>query len=234
MDGPFSIRKQLEAGKNFWKRKTGRRYIAYFQAYTNTYGPVDYLASIYRQALMEPDIAGISIATRPDCLGTEIMRLFASLKQYFRINSSGLSWDFRRSTKKRLCLSAEDIPSCLPKRWKLFISGYSCNRPCHSGLPGNGGNASADHPFLNRCGIFGIKLQLLHVLRGTDLAADHEAGLFRTYERDEYLNLVIDCLEHLRPDIVIHRVTGDGPKDLLIAPLWASRKREVLNLFITG
>ena len=78
--------------------------------------------------------------------------------------------------------------------------------------------------------IQGIKLQLLHVLRDTDLAADHEAGLFRTYERDEYLDLVIDCLEHLRPDIVIHRVTGDGPKDLLIAPLWASRKREVLNL----
>ena len=84
--------------------------------------------------------------------------------------------------------------------------------------------------YLNAMDIQGIKLQLLHVLRGTDLAADHEAGLFRTYERDEYLNLVIDCLEHLRPDIVIHRVTGDGPKDLLIAPLWASRKREVLNL----
>ena len=123
VDGPFSIREQLEAGKKLLeKKKTGRRYIAYFQAYTNTYGPVDYLASIYRQALMEPDIAGISIATRPDCLGTEIMRLFASLKQDFRINSSGLSWDFRRSTKKRLCLSAEDIPfPVLPKRWKLFI-----------------------------------------------------------------------------------------------------------------
>ena len=84
VDGPFSIRKQLEAGKKLLeKKKTGRRYIAYFQAYTNTYGPVDYLASIYRQALMEPDIAGISIATRPDCLGTEIMRLFVSLKHYF-------------------------------------------------------------------------------------------------------------------------------------------------------
>ena len=84
LDGPFSIREQLEAGKKLLeKKKTGRRYIAYFQANTNTYGPVDYLASIYRQALMEPDIAGISIATRPDCLGTEIMRLFASLKQDF-------------------------------------------------------------------------------------------------------------------------------------------------------
>ena len=75
-----------------------------------------------------------------------------------------------------------------------------------------------------------FKLQLLHVLRGTDLAADYQKGLFQVLERDEYLDLVADCLEHLDPSIVIHRVTGDGPKDLLIAPLWASRKREVLNL----
>ena len=78
--------------------------------------------------------------------------------------------------------------------------------------------------------IQGIKLQLLHVLKGTDLAADYEKGLFSALEREEYLDLVIDCLEHLNPDIVIHRVTGDGPKELLLAPLWASRKREVLNL----
>ena len=84
--------------------------------------------------------------------------------------------------------------------------------------------------YLNHMDIQGIKLQLLHVLRGTDLAADYEKGLFKTYEREEYLALLIDCLEHLDPDIVIHRITGDGPKDLLIAPLWASRKREVLNL----
>ena len=84
--------------------------------------------------------------------------------------------------------------------------------------------------YLDQMDIQGIKLQLLHVLKGTELAGDYEAKLFRTYEREEYLDLVIDCLEHLRPDIVIHRVTGDGPKELLIAPLWASRKREVLNL----
>ena len=84
--------------------------------------------------------------------------------------------------------------------------------------------------YLNHQDIQGIKLQLLHVLRGTDLASDYEKGLFCTYERDEYISLVISCLEHLRPDMVIHRITGDGPKDLLIAPLWASRKREVLNL----
>ena len=84
--------------------------------------------------------------------------------------------------------------------------------------------------YLNGRDIQGIKLQLLHVLRGTDLADDYLAGKFHVYEREEYLNLLIECLEHLDPSIVIHRMTGDGPADLLIAPLWASRKREVLNL----
>ena len=84
--------------------------------------------------------------------------------------------------------------------------------------------------YLNRKDIQGIKLQLLHVLKGTDLAEDYLAGKFHAYEREEYLDLLIRCLEHLDPDIVIHRITGDGPKDLLIAPLWTSRKREVLNL----
>ena len=84
--------------------------------------------------------------------------------------------------------------------------------------------------YLNGRDIQGIKLQLLHVLRGTDLADDYLAGKFHVYEREEYLNLLIECLEHLNPSIVIHRITGDGPADLLIAPLWASRKREVLNL----
>ena len=83
--------------------------------------------------------------------------------------------------------------------------------------------------YLNQLDIQGFKLQLLHVLRGTDLAEDYERGLFSVYTQEEYLNVLVCCLEHLSPDIVIHRLTGDGPKDLLIAPLWASRKREVLN-----
>jgi radical SAM protein (TIGR01212 family) len=90
------------------------------------------------------------------------------------------------------------------------------------GLPGESNeDILATMEYLNQMDIQGIKLQLLHVLRGTDLAADYEEGMFQTYERDEYLSLLIECLEHLRPDIVIHRITGDGPKDLLIAPLWA-------------
>ena len=99
------------------------------------------------------------------------------------------------------------------------------------GLPGENSRDVLDTmKYLNTCQIQGIKLQLLHVLSGTDLAADYQAGKFSVLDREEYIDLVIRCLEHLDPSIVIHRVTGDGPKDLLIAPLWASRKREVLNL----
>ena len=98
------------------------------------------------------------------------------------------------------------------------------------GLPGETDEQIlATMDYLNRQDIQGVKLQLLHVLRGTDLAKDYEAGRFSVYTKDAYLDLVIRCLETLRPDLVIHRVTGDGPKELLIAPLWASRKREVLN-----
>ena len=99
------------------------------------------------------------------------------------------------------------------------------------GLPGEKErDILATMEYLNRKKVQGIKLQLLHVLKGTDLAYDYLAGKFRVYEREEYLDILIGCLEHLNPDIVIHRITGDGPKELLIAPLWASRKREVLNL----
>ena len=99
------------------------------------------------------------------------------------------------------------------------------------GLPGETRNdILSTMEYLNHMDIQGIKLQLLHVLAGTDLAEDYARGIFRVLGREEYLDLLIDCLEHLDPSIVIHRVTGDGPGNLLIAPLWASRKREVLNL----
>ena len=99
------------------------------------------------------------------------------------------------------------------------------------GLPGEDRErVLASVRYLNRMDIQGVKLQLLHVLSGTDLAIDHSRGLFRTLSQEEYVSLVIDCLEHLRPEIVIHRLTGDGPSALLVAPLWAARKRDVLNL----
>ena len=206
------------------------KYIAYFQAYTNTYAPVEYLRKIFTEAISHPDIVALSIGTRPDCLGDDVMELLYTLN---RIKPVWVELGLQTIHENTARYIRRGYPlSCFDDAVQRLRAG-SIEVIVHTilGLPGeNREDILGTMEYLNAMDIQGIKLQLLHVLWGTDLAADYEAGLFRTYKRDEYLDLVIDCLEHLRPDIVIHRVTGDGPKDLLIAPLWASRKREVLNL----
>ena len=191
---------------------------------------MEHLRKIFTEAISHPDIVALSIGTRPDCLGDDVLELLDSLNQikpvWVELGLQTIHEDTARYIRRGYPLSCFDTAVK-----NLRAGGIEVIVHTILGLPGESRKDILETmAYLNAMDIQGIKLQLLHVLRGTDLAADHEAGLFRTYERDEYLNLVIDCLEHLRPDIVIHRVTGDGPKDLLIAPLWASRKREVLNL----
>ncbi|MDO4519272.1 MAG: TIGR01212 family radical SAM protein [Eubacteriales bacterium] len=206
------------------------KYIAYFQAYTNTYAPVDYLRKIFTEAISHPGIVALSIGTRPDCISEEIVGLLSELNQIKpvwielglqTIHEKTAAYIRRGYPLSRFAIAVEQLKS------------HHIEVIVHTilGLPGESTEDILDTiHYLNQMQIDGIKLQLLHVLRDTDLADDYEKGCFRTYERDEYIQLVIQCLEHLDPDIVIHRVTGDGPKNLLIAPLWASRKREVLNL----
>ena len=227
----LSVSEQIASGQKKLSAKTKcRKFIAYFQAYTNTYAPVSYLRPLFLEAIRHPDIVVLSIATRPDCINDEILTLLSELNQikpvWVELGLQTIHEDTARYIRRGYPLSCFDTAVK-----NLRAGGIEVIVHTILGLPGESRKDILETmAYLNAMDIQGIKLQLLHVLRGTDLAADHEAGLFRTYERDEYLNLVIDCLEHLRPDIVIHRVTGDGPKDLLIAPLWASRKREVLNL----
>ena len=231
----LSVTDQLNQAKALlsskWTPEPGKpSLIAYFQAYTNTYAPVEHLRKIFTEAISHPDIVALSIGTRPDCLGDDVLDLLYSLNQikpvWVELGLQTIHEDTARYIRRGYPLSCFDTAVK-----NLRAGGIEVIVHTILGLPGESRKDILETmAYLNAMDIQGIKLQLLHVLRGTDLAADHEAGLFRTYERDEYLNLVIDCLEHLRPDIVIHRVTGDGPKDLLIAPLWASRKREVLNL----
>ena len=227
----LSITEQINTQiKSLSSKRPIHKYIAYFQAYTNTYAPVEHLRKIFTEVISHPDIVALSIGTRPDCLGDDVLDLLYSLNQikpvWVELGLQTIHEDTARYIRRGYPLSCFDTAVK-----NLRAGGIEVIVHTILGLPGESRKDILETmAYLNAMDIQGIKLQLLHVLRGTDLAADHEAGLFRTYERDEYLNLVIDCLEHLRPDIVIHRVTGDGPKDLLIAPLWASRKREVLNL----
>lgn len=207
-----------------------RKYIAYFQAYTNTYAPVPYLERIFTEALSHPLVCGLSIGTRPDCLGEEVIALLERLNRqkpvWVELGLQTIHEDtavYIRRGYPLLCF--QDAAAALRQ------AGIEVIVHTILGLPGETAeNILETMNYLNHQDIQGIKLQLLHVLKDTDLARDYEQGNFQVYSREEYIDLVISCLEHLSPDIVIHRITGDGPKELLLAPLWASRKREVLNL----
>ena len=228
-----SVCDQLKTGQEmFGKKKTGNLFIAYFQAYTNTYGKLEYLAEIYEEALKQPQIVGISIATRPDCLPEEILDLLVSLQAKYPNKDIWIELGLQTIH--------ESTAAYIRRGYKLDVFDAAVanlkalNIPVivHVilGLPGETTDMVLQTlQYLNRLSIFGIKLQLLHVLKDTDLATDYLAGKFETLSKEDYMSLLIRCLKNLSPDIVIHRLTGDGPKDLLIAPTWSLYKRDFFN-----
>lgn len=228
-----TVAEQITQGKDLWGEKTvGNHFIAYFQAYTNTYAPIRRLRELYTQALSQPEIVGISIATRPDCLDDDVFALLDELQvQYpdkFIWIELGLQ-TIHESTalyiRRGYELSCFEEAVCSLKKHNIPWIAHII-----LGLPGETPKDIYDTvKYLNTKKPFGVKLQLLHILKGTDLANDYEKGLFEALSKDEYLNILIHCLELLSPQIVVHRLTGDGPKDLLIAPLWSRNKKEVLN-----
>lgn len=236
--GILSMKEQLQKGKSLFRTKNvGDCYIAYFQAYTNTYAPVAYLEEVYTQALDEPSVNGISIATRPDCLGDDVLMLLCDLQVrypnkfiWIELGLQTMHAHTARYIRRGYELSVfEHALAELSKRNIPVIVHVIL------GLPGETtSNMLATIRYLNEqlVGHFpmcGIKLQLLHVLKDTDLADAYDRHEFDVMTLEQYIDTVVICLEHLSPDIVIHRVTGDGPKDLLIAPLWSRNKRNVLN-----
>ena len=228
-----SVTEQLEAGLSLFRGKSvGNKFIAYFQAYTNTYGPLEYLENIFTEALSHPKVAGISIATRPDCLSDGVLALLQVLKERFsdkfiwiELGLQTIHEDTALYIRRGYALPVfEDALSALNNL------GISVIVHVILGLPGESRKHVLETiDYLANKSIFGIKLQLLHILKGTDLAKDYENNLFSVYTKEEYIDLVIDCIEHLPKDVVLHRVTGDGPKNLLIAPLWSGNKKDVLN-----
>lgn len=230
-----SIDEQIAEGLSLFRvKKIGTRYIAYFQAYTNTYAPVSYLEKIYMEALEHADIAGISIATRPDCLPEECLTLLSTLQSRY---PDKFIW-----VELGLQTIHEQTADFIRRGYPLSVFEDSIKR-LHArhipvivhvilGLPGENDEMQYQTiQYLNTLQPFGIKLQLLHILKGTDLA-DYYLGRsndFNALTKEHYLQLLIGCIERLSPDIVLHRVTGDGPKDLLLAPTWSLNKRDVLN-----
>lgn len=229
-DVSLSITEQIDSQIAILQSKRPiEHFIAYFQAYTNTYAAVDYLEKIFTEALRHPKVVGLSIGTRPDCLEPEKVSLLSRLNQikpvWVELGLQTIHENTARYIRRGYPLSCfEDAVHHLRKENIEVI--------VHTilGLPGETDDMILNTMrYLNQMDIQGIKLQLLHVLSDTDLASDYQRGLFRVYSQDEYISLVIRCLEVLSPNITIHRITGDGPSDLLLAPQWATRKRTVLN-----
>ena len=229
-DRRLSITEQLQAQKAMIRNKRPvRKYIAYFQAYTNTYAPVEYLEQIFTEAIADPEVVVLSIATRPDCLEPDVLELLERLNRQKpvwvelglqTIHESTASYIRRGYPFSCFETALEEL-----HRRQISVIVHTI-----LGLPFETEEMVLETMrCLNRYPISGIKLQLLHVLKHTDLAKDYLDRKFQVLSRDAYLSLVMRCLAQLRPDLVIHRLTGDGPKDLLIAPLWSQAKRSVLN-----
>lgn len=229
-DRRTSITEQIEAGKDQSIRKhSGSSYIAYFQAYTNTYAPVSYLRSVFTEAINHPDIRILSIATRPDCLNDDVLALLAELNKkkpvWVELGLQTIHEETAQFIRRGYKLPV--FEDALRKLRKIGITVIVHTILC---LPGESREMMLDTiRYLNTQDIQGIKLQLLHILKHTDLADYYEKHPFYLPSQEEYYELLGMCICSLRPDIVIHRLTGDGPKQLLVAPLWTGNKRQVLN-----
>lgn len=226
----MSITEQIESGKKRVEKKIkSGKYIAYFQAFTNTYAPVEMLRQKYEEAINHPDIVALSIATRPDCLGDDVLRLLDEMNKIKPVFVElGLQTIHQKSAKYiRRGYDLNVYDKAVRDLKKIGV-----NVVVHVilGLPNESENDMLETvKYVCESGANGIKLQLLHVIDGTDLAKDYEKGLFKTLEFDEYVNLIVKCVKIIPKDIVIHRLTGDGAKKDLIAPLWSADKKRVLN-----
>lgn len=221
---------QIDWAKQRIQKKTpAQSYIAYFQSFTNTYADITYLEEIFTGAVNHPQVAALSIATRPDCLPAEVLRLIERLCRikpvFVELGLQTVHEETARYIRRgyRLPCYGEAVRS-------LLSAGAEPVAHIILGLPRETRAQMLETvSYVGKSGAKGIKLQLLHVLSGTDLAKDYERGLFETMGLDEYAGILCECIELLPRDMVIHRLTGDGPKKLLIAPKWSGDKKHVWN-----
>lgn len=232
----LSITKQIEDAKLRIKSKTDcRKFIAYFQAFTNTYASPDYLRKVFYEAINHPDIVALSIATRPDCLQEEIIDLLFELNEIKPVwVELGLQTihpktaDFIRRGYNLDCFT--EAVERLNKIHIATIVHLIIGLPyldSHKITMESKDDILESIAFLAKLPLEGIKLQLLHVLKDTDLAA--YLSQITILSKEEYIDYIITCIEHLPEDMVIHRITGDGPKSLLLAPDWSKNKKDILN-----
>lgn len=225
-----AITVQIEKGKERVKEKIKNgKYIAYFQAFTNTYAPVQRLRALYEEAISHPDIAVLAIATRPDCLPEDVIRLLQEMNWrkpvWVELGLQTIHEKTAEHIRRGYPLSVYDEAVK-----KLKNIGVQVIVHVILGLPGETKEDIKETvSYVGKSGVDGIKLQLLHVMRGTDLEKEYQEGKCRVMSMEEYVPLVADCMALLPEKMVIHRMTGDGDKKNLIAPKWSMDKKRVLN-----
>ena len=229
-DCTMSITQQIERGKEQVRKKIKNgRYIAYFQAFTNTYAPVGKLRSLYMEAINHKDIAVLSIATRPDCLPDEALDLLCECNQIKPVWVELGLQTINPSTAAYI-RRGYPLPVYDDAVRRLKACGIEVITHVILGLPGESRRDMLDTvSYVGRSHADGIKLQLLHVIRGTDLEKDYREGKFETLTFESYVELVADCIALLPENMVIHRMTGDGDKRTLVAPMWSTDKKRVFN-----
>lgn len=229
-DRRLSVTQQIEAGKALLAGKhKDKGYIAYFQAFTNTYAPLPYLKRVFTEAIQHPDIQILSIATRPDCLDCDIISMLYELNQIKPVWIE-LGLQTIHPASAAFIRRGYDLPIFEDAVFRLRVHGLPVIVHTILFLPGETHDMMLDTiHYLNKLDIQGIKLQLLHILRHTDLELYYREHPFPLPVMEEYFHMLGDCICHLRPDIVIHRLTGDGPRSLLVTPSFSGSKRYVLN-----
>ena len=225
-----SIRRQLDHAKAILGGKAaGCGYIAYFQNFSNTHAPVSRLRELFTETIVQPDVDILDIATRPDCLPPDVLVLLSELQQikpvWVELGLQTIHPETASYIRRGYPLSCFDAAMADLQAANIPVIVHMI-----LGLPGETPEMIRETAaYIGASGAAGIKFHLLHVLRGTDLAAEYARGAFDVLSLEAYTQLLIDCIRRIPPEMVVHRLTGDGPKSLLLAPLWSGDKKRVLN-----
>ncbi|MCQ2520303.1 MAG: TIGR01212 family radical SAM protein [Lachnospiraceae bacterium] len=229
----MSITEQINAGKKLILNKLPKNkpfgLIAYFQAFTNTYADIRTLTAKYEEAINHPEVVAVSIATRPDCINEEIVALLSKLNKkkpiWVELGLQTIHEETAKYIRRGYSLDVFEKAVSMLKRAEVEIITHVI-----LGLPKESKNQMLETvEYVGKSGSTGIKLQLLHVLKETDLEKEYITGNFEVLSEQDYVNLVCDSVKLLPPHMVIHRMTGDGDKKLLVAPLWSADKKHVIN-----
>lgn len=229
-----NVAEAIEMAKSVVAGKGAEKYIAYFQSYTGTYAPVERLRALYAQTVDHPDIVALSIGTRPDCLENEVLELLSELNEeksvWVELGLQTIHPATAEYIRREYPLEVFDdaVTRLLERNLTVIVHMII-------GLPGETPEMMRQTAeYIGRSGVQGIKFQLLHVLEGTDLAKDYRDGKFQTLSLEEYIRILESCIESIPPEMVVHRLTGDGAKRSLIAPIWSGDKKRVLNEIIAA